>query len=130
MLNQIVFSNMSQVSNFFISMWNLMWVPEWKRKKTSSSVSNVDSFKFQTIKTENPSNNNDRDQVLWACETEPPTKPLFSLKPLDATAWLGSLLTKVLRQDKDDLSYDVRTVNKGQKVLEIKVRFILYGDQQ
>ena len=30
MLNQIVFSNMSQVSNIFISMWHLMWVPEWK----------------------------------------------------------------------------------------------------
>ena len=35
-----------------------------KGKKTSSSVSSVGSFKFQTIKTENPSNNNDRDQVL------------------------------------------------------------------
>ena len=107
-----------------------MWVPEWKGKKTSSSVSNVGSFKFQAIKTENPSNNNDRDQVLWARETEPPTKLLFSLKPLDATAWLRSLLSKVLRQDKDDLSHDVRTVNKGQKVVEIKVRSILNGDQQ
>ena len=62
---------------------------------------------------------------------ETPTKPLFSLKPLDATAWLRSLLSKVFGQDKDDLSYDARrTVNKGQKVIEIKVRFILYGDQQ
>ena len=59
-----------------------------------------------------------------------PPKPLFSLKPLDATAWLRSLLSKVFRQDKDDLSYDARTINKGQKVSEIKVRFILYGDQQ
>ena len=59
-----------------------------------------------------------------------PPKPLFSLKPLDATAWLRSLLSKVFRQDKDDLSYDARTINKGQKVSEIKVRFILYEDQQ
>ena len=59
-----------------------------------------------------------------------PTKLLFSLKPLDATTWLRSLLSKVFRQDKDDLSYDARTVDKGQKVIKIKVRFILYGDQQ
>ena len=41
-----------------------------------------------------------------------PSKPLFSLKPLDTTAWLRSLLSKVFRQDKDDLCYDARTGNK------------------
>ena len=48
-----------------------------------------------------------------------PPKPLFSLKPLDATTWLRSLLSKVFRQDKDDLSYDARVVNKGQEVIKI-----------
>ena len=40
---------------------------------------------------------NDRDQqVLWALETwAPHPKPLFSIKPLDARTWLGSLLSKV-----------------------------------
>ena len=41
-------------------------------------------------------NNNDRDQVLWARKTKHPT--LFSLKPLDATTLLRSLLSKVFPQ--------------------------------
>ena len=40
------------------------------------------------------------------------------------------VISKVFRQDKDDLCYDARTANKEQKAIEIKVRSILYGDQQ
>ena len=40
-------------------------------------------------------NKNDRDQVLWARETEHPIETLVSLKPLDTATWLRSLLSKV-----------------------------------
>ena len=40
-------------------------------------------------------NKNDRDQVLWARETEHPTHTLAFTKPVDATTWLRSLLSKV-----------------------------------
>ena len=43
------------------------------------------------------SNKNDRDQVLYARETEyPPAPPLFLLKPVRCPAWLRSLLSKVI----------------------------------
>ena len=39
------------------------------------------------------------DQVVSALETVTTPKPLFSLKPLDDTTWLMSLLSKVFRFD-------------------------------
>ena len=44
-------------------------------------------------------NKNHRDQVLWFRETENPTQTLvFSLKPLDASTWLRSLLSSSWKQ--------------------------------
>ena len=41
-------------------------------------------------------NKNDQGRVLWAHRESTPPKPLFSLKPLDATTWLRSLLSSVV----------------------------------
>ena len=76
-----------------ITSGNLSGSRSPKHQKPASSFWNVAANRKSL-------NKNDRDQVLWARETEPPPKPLFSLKPLDATTWLRSLLPKVFPANK------------------------------